>query len=306
MTDKILLDTDKARAINIGDSAVLLQLGDRVDSGTAAWAAEALQKLEGYYNAVILAGGNGYDIDEIQGLSAQQDWAALEEVARRFQSLAQAIRKSPMPVVMALTGQVTAFGIELGLAADSVCSADAVFSFEIRKNRFTPVAGGLAELTLRTYDICAAVAGSDVVPFFKRISQQMIMGKPCEGLAEAATKGIAFNMASSCCNEELINKAKEKALFLAAQGYVPCTEWRTALVTGKTGTAALEIVSVNMQQGGFLSSEMLGMAADIARVFGGGDVPKGAIVPETQLLLLEREAFLNACKRQGRKEAAAV
>lgn len=305
MAGNILLETAGARTEDLGGGAVLLRLDSRVDSATAGWAADALERLADNATAFVVSGGNGYDTGEIDGLAAREDWTGLEEAAGRFQALTQAIRRLSKPVVAALTGEVSDLGIELGMAADGVCEAEAVYGFAIKKNRFTPVAGGLAELALRTYAIGADVMGSDIVPFLKRAFQQLTMGKPCTGFAEAAAKGIPFQMASSCGREELNGKAKEKALFLAAQGYEPPREERVILVTGATGTAALEITSINMQRGGFLSPEMLGMAADIARVFGGGDVPKGTLVSETQLRKLEREAFLNACKRRAGKEKTA-
>lgn len=306
MAGNILLETTAARAEELGDGVALLRFTDGiVSSATARWAQGALTELAAASTAFVVDGCAVYDNNEIYGLAGREDWPGLEAAAAELQGLTKTIRELERPVVAALYGETADLGIELGLAADGVCAAEAVFAFAIRGNRFIPLAGGLAELALRTYAIGADVMGCDIVPFFKRIFGQLYMGKPCQGIAEAAARGIPFAAASGCGKDELLRKAKEKALFLAAQGYAPRSEERAAIVTGTTGAAALEIMAINMQRGGFLSGEMLGMAADIARVFGGGDVPKGAFVSETQLLKLEREAFVNACKRQAWKEETA-
>lgn len=297
---------NQARFEDMGDGVVCLRFTqDTVDAAAALWAADGMNARMSDATAFVVAGCPTYDMQEIQAKIAEEDWAGLETVAAGFQHLTNTIRTLEKPVVAAVSGTVSDIALDIAICADGVCAGDATFGYALKNNRFTPMGGGITELVLRTYAIGADVMGCDMVPFLKRICQQLYMGKPCAGISEAAQKGLLLNLAGTCSPETLLGQAKAKALFLAAQGYIPPTELREIFVTGTTGVAAMQIPAINMQQGGFISHELYHMAADVAGVMGGGDVPKGTLVAETQLLKLERQAFINACKRQVGKEQTA-
>ena len=305
MAGKVLLEMASAQIEDLGDGVALLKFTAEngcVDSATAQWAADALTKAQDGVNAFVVEGCVGYDNNEVYGLVKEEDWSKLEKTTSQFQNLTKTISWLSKPVVAALKGDVMDFGLEIAMSAAAACETEAVLGLAVKKNRFSPMCGGLAELTLRAYSIGENVMGCDIVPFLKRAFQQVYLGKPCAGVEEARVKGLPIAMASSCGKENLVAKAKQKAMFLSDQRYAPRTKERSILATGTTGSAALEVMAINMRQGGFISQELLAIAADIAWVFGGGDVPKGTQVSETQLLRLEREAFLKACKRLARKE----
>lgn len=308
MNSKVLLETQGARMELLEGGVAWLRFSSdsgRVDSAAAGWAAAALRELQDRVKAFVVEGCAGYDNDEIRMLAQSQNWKGLEEASAGFQSLTGTMRSLSVPVVAALRGNVTDLGVEIAMAADGVCAAEAVLSFDGKGTPFTPTAGGLAELALSTYAIGQYVPGCDIVPFLKRTFQLFVTGKPCQGPAEAAQKGIPLIWATSCSADTLEEKAAAKALFLAEQGYCPPPGERSVTASGATGAAALEITAVNLYRGGFISQDRYRLAGDLAWVLGGGDVPKGTPLTESRLRKLEREAFLISCRRMVEKEETA-
>ena len=63
-------------------------------------------------------------------------------------------------------------------------------------------------------------------------------------------------------------------------------------VAGKTGIATLEMMLVNMRDGGFISPYDFEIGLKVARVLCGGEVDAGSLVDERWLLELERAEFM--------------
>lgn len=301
---KVLAETAQAGIEDIGDrTAVLKFYTDRIDSLTAEWAANVLPEIETSVDAVVIEiSCGGYDNNEIAGFVSKEDWGRLDTLAISFQRLTGIIRKLSKPVVAALTGDAMDFGLEMALSTAAVCAADTTMGFAAEKNGFAPMGGGLTEIAMRTYEIGKNVPGLDIVPFLKRAFLFLYMGKPCVGLEQVASQGVLLSEAKTFPKKELIDRAKQKALFLFGQGYQPETEERIIQTMGTTAAAALEITAINARYGGFISERLQELAADIAWILGGGDVPKGTMVPESQFLRCERAAFIRACQRLSRKE----
>lgn len=69
-------------------------------------------------------------------------------------------------------------------------------------------------------------------------------------------------------------------------------EQRQIPVAGRTGTATLKAVMVNMLEGGFISEHDYKIGCRIAETMCGGDVEAGSLVDEQWLLDLERHHFM--------------
>lgn len=308
---KILMQTARAQIEDIGDRTAALHFIGEIDSATASWAADALSQLENDMDAFVITSADGifckgYDANEIESLTQEGNWDGLDKLSARFQNLTETIHRLSKPVTAAVNGLATDFGVELAMSCDAVCEAEAEYSFGIGKTGLPLMGGGLSEIALRIYEISADVPGLDVVPFLKRVYQYLYMGSPCKGFTEAVKKGLPLKSSHICAEAELLEKSKREALHLFVQGYEPQTRDRVAMVTGTTGTAALEIMSINMNYGKFISEQLSETAAGIAWVLGGGDVPKGALVSENRLLACEREAFVSACKRSTQRKGASA
>ena len=64
---------------------------------------------------------------------------------------------------------------------------------------------------------------------------------------------------------------------------------------GRSVAASIKSQLWNMRMGGFISEYDEFLAATVAEVITGGDVPAGTLITEEYLLDLEREAFVRLC-----------
>jgi 3-hydroxyacyl-CoA dehydrogenase len=86
--------------------------------------------------------------------------------------------------------------------------------------------------------------------------------------------------------------ARVTARALAEAGYRPPLPARNVPVAGKTGRATLEMMLVNMRDGGFISPYDFEIGLKVARVLCGGELEPGTLVDEKWFLELERAEFM--------------
>jgi 3-hydroxyacyl-CoA dehydrogenase len=104
---------------------------------------------------------------------------------------------------------------------------------------------------------------------------------------------------------ELLYVAKAQARALAESGYRPPPPARNIPVAGRTGIATLELMLVNMRDGGFISPYDFEIGLRVARVLCGGEVDPGSLVDERWLLDLERREFMALMRNPKTQERIA-
>src|SRR5256714_4322842 len=92
--------------------------------------------------------------------------------------------------------------------------------------------------------------------------------------------------------------SKAEVLSLSEGAYRPPLPARNIPVAGKTGIATLEMMLVNMRDGGFVSAYDFEIGLRIARVLCGGELESGSLVDEKWLLNIERRGVLRP-RREG-------
>ena len=92
--------------------------------------------------------------------------------------------------------------------------------------------------------------------------------------------------------DEILHVAKSQARALAEAGYRAPLPPAGIPVAGRTGVATLQMLLVNMRDGGFISAYDYEIGLAIARVMCGGDVDSGSVVDERWMLALERAEFM--------------
>ena len=97
---------------------------------------------------------------------------------------------------------------------------------------------------------------------------------------------------------ELLWVAKAHASAIAESGYRPPLPARNVPVVGKTGIATLQMLLVNMRDGGFISAYDFVVGLAIARVLCGGDLEPGSLVDEKWFLELERQEFMRLLRNR--------
>jgi 3-hydroxyacyl-CoA dehydrogenase len=83
---------------------------------------------------------------------------------------------------------------------------------------------------------------------------------------------------------------------MADAGYVPPPMARGVIVAGKNGIATLEMMLVNMKEGGMISAHDYVVARSAAVALCGGEVETGSVVDEEWLITVERRLFVELLK----------
>ena len=104
---------------------------------------------------------------------------------------------------------------------------------------------------------------------------------------------------------ELLWVAKAQVLALSESAYRPPLPQRNIPVAGRTGIATLEMMLVNMRDGGFISAYDFVVGLAIARVLCGGDIEPGSLVDEKWFLDLERSEFMGLLRNAKTQERVA-
>ncbi len=298
VVDKI----NEACILDIGDKAVALVFcgdGNKINSKTAEWTANALKQIEDKFNGVVVFGAEE-NLCAGNSIEANED---LTNCVQSFQRLTTTIRHYSKPVVTLLQGKSIGFGYEIALNSHAiVASPDCVeFGYDFSQG-LSPMGGGLTAQIIDTYAIGDYVQGHDIIPFLKVLLNNNYAPKKVENILEAKANGQLPKNAFIIKNgEDIIEKGKQKALNLFNEGFEKI-ENKMIAVAGTTGRAALEITIINRYEGLFMPQTIYQIALKMAAIICGGNVPKRTLISEQQFLNLEALAFASITD-QKRDEA---
>jgi 3-hydroxyacyl-CoA dehydrogenase len=229
---------------------------------------------------------------------------SFDEIAllvRSFQRAMMAIKYSKIPVVAAPHNLAMGGGCETCLHSDAINPhAETYMGLVEIGVGLLPAGGGTKEMAIRAIAL-AEENGADVTPFLVKNYQNIAMGKISSSAAELYGMGyLRQGDAITLDIGQRIHDAKQKALALAVN-YRPGRPLTGIKAPGRSIAASIKTQLWNLQQGGFISAHDGYLAAGIAEVITGGDVPAGTLITEEYLLELEREMFLRFC---GQKKTA--
>ena len=164
-----------------------------------------------------------------------------------------------------------------------------------------PAGGGCKEFARR---ISAALPDNNFNPFLFKAFQNVATAKVATSAQEAKELGFLKESDIVVFNpNEILYVAKATARGLAETGYRPPLP-TPVKVAGRSGVASIEMGMVNMLEGHFMSEHDYYIARKIALAICGGDVDSGTEVPESWLLKLERDAFVELAANPKSQERA--
>jgi 3-hydroxyacyl-CoA dehydrogenase len=161
-----------------------------------------------------------------------------------------------------------------------------------------PAGGGCKEFAIRA----AQWAGQSATPgevfnFLQPVFQNVAMAKVAKSAEEAIEMGFARPSDTIVFNaNELLWVAIREARALADAGYTPPLKARGVTVAGRAGIATLEMMLVNMKEGGMISAHDDTVARAAAVALCGGEIEGGSKVDEEWLLTVERRGFVELLK----------
>ena len=302
-------------------SASLLDLGDGVfcleyhakmnalDPDIVAMTFRAVERAE--RDGVGLVIGNdapeafcaGANLFSLMVALGQGNFAAVGEMVTNFQRAAMRTRYARVPVLAAPFGLALGGGAEVILGCQHVRAAAELYVGCVEVGvGLVPAGGGCMELAARAASRAGDDPQFDLLALVRAPFEMLARGRVSSSAEEARDLGfLRAQDTVSMDRETLISDAKQLVLGLARAGYRPPPP-RQIRVIGESGAATLRSAIHSLAGAHQISEHDAKIAAGLARILSGGNVPTGARVSEQAILDLEREVFLSLCGEQKTRE----
>lgn len=274
-------------------------LGNEVLDGILAALRQAESTLDGvviWHAAPFAVGAN---LKQVSDACAAGQFELLEQTVEKFQRTAQSLKYAQVPVVAAVQGMALGGGCEFLMhAAKRVMALESYVGLVEAGVGLIPAGGGCKEFAVRAAAWAAQSATpGEVFDFLQPVFQTIAMAKVAGSALEAVDYGFAKPSDTVLFNaDELLWVALREARALADAGYAPPQPARDIPVAGRSGIATLEMMLVNMKEGGMISAHDYRVAKAAAIALCGGEVETGSRVDEEWLITVERRLFVELLK----------
>ncbi len=273
-------------------------IGDEVLDGVLEAVARAEQDFDGlviWHEPPFAVGAN---LQQVGEACAKGEFDKLEATVAKFQRASMAFKHAQVPTVAAVQGMALGGGCEFVMhAAHRVMALESYVGLVEAGVGLIPAGGGCKEFAIRAAQFGARQAGGELFPFLQNVFQTIAMAKVAKSALEVQEMGFAKESDDVVFNaHELLHVALGRARAMAQAGYRPPLRARNIPVAGRPGIATLEMMLVNMKEGGFISAHDYRVARSAAIALCGGDVEQGSRVDDEWLLTVERREFVELLK----------
>ena len=236
-----------------------------------------------------------------------KDFAGLEKGVARFQQMSQTLKYAQVPVVAAVNGMALGGGCEVVMhSSRAVAALESYIGLVEAGVGLIPAGGGCKEFAVRASDAAARISGGDIFLFLQPVFQTVAMATVSKSALEARELGFLRESDPVVFNaHEILHVARQTARALAESGWRPKLAPRGVKVAGRNGIATLEMMLVNMREGGMISAHDYRVAKGAAAALCGGDVETGTLVNEDWLLAVERHEFVELLKTEKTQQRIA-
>ena len=274
-------------------------IGNEVLDGVIAAVRQAEQTLDGvvvWHEAPFAVGAN---LQQVGEACAAGMFDILEKTVEKFQRASQTLKYAQVPTVTAVQGMALGGGCEFLMhAGKRVMALESYVGLVEAGVGLIPAGGGCKEFAVRAAEWAAQSATpGEVFNFLQPVFQNVAMAKVAKSALEAIDMGFAKPSDTILFNaHELLFVAIREARAMADAGYAPPLMPRAIPVAGRSGIATLEMMLVNMKEGGMISAHDYKVAKAAATALCGGDIETGSLVDEEWLLTVERRLFVELLK----------
>ncbi|HEX8987074.1 MAG TPA: 3-hydroxyacyl-CoA dehydrogenase/enoyl-CoA hydratase family protein [Rhodocyclaceae bacterium] len=275
-------------------------LGAEVVAGVREAVAYAERECDGmviWHEAPFALGANLKQV--MEAISAKQ-FEVLEESVHNFQRASMALKLSKVPVVAAVSGMALGGGCEFPMhCARRVVALESYIGLVEAGVGLIPAGGGSKEFALRAARKAQQTANNVPFDFIQPVFSTIAMATVSKSALNARELGFLDDADVVVFNaRELLYVALRTARGMAESGYQPPLPARNVPVCGRTGIATLEMMLINMKEGGMISAHDYAVAKAAATALCGGDIEAGSLVDEEWLLTVERKLFVELLKNE--------
>jgi len=274
-------------------------IGNEVLDGVIAAVRQAEQTLDGvvlWHEAPFAVGAN---LQQVSEAIAAGQFGILEATVEKFQRASQTLKYAQVPTVAAVQGMALGGGCEFVMhAGKRVMALESYVGLVEAGVGLIPAGGGCKEFAVRAADWAAQSATpGEVFNYLQPVFSTIAMAKVAKSAQEVIDFGFAKPSDTILFNaHELLYVAIREARAMADAGYAPPPLARGIPVAGKNGIATLEMMLVNMKEGGMISAHDYRVARSAAVALCGGEVETGSLVDEEWLITVERQLFVELLK----------
>ncbi len=313
--NKVIRKNTGASLIDLGDGVACVEFHSKMNAlgqdqiGMIQFAVKEVEK-----NFAGLVIGNqgenfsaGANIMMILLAAQEGEWDELAMAVKQFQNTTMSLRYSSKPVVVAPHHLTLGGGCEMVLHADrAVAAAETYIGLVEVGVGLIPGGGGTKEMAVRAAEIAESTPGADHFDILRRNFEMTAMARVATSAVEAKNWGLMRRQDRVVMNDKrVIEEAKQTALRLAAEGYIPPQPKQDVLVLGEAALTKFKLGMHMMKRGGYISDHDALIGLKIATVMSGGNLTRPTRAPEQYLLDLEREAFVSLCGTRATQERIA-
>jgi 3-hydroxyacyl-CoA dehydrogenase len=299
---KVVQSNEGASLIDLGDGVLCVEFHSKMNAiggDTIAMLHAGVREAEANFQALVV-GNDGTHFSAGANLmlllleAQEENWDDVDMMVRAFQGATMALKLAAVPVVVAPGGLALGGGCEVSLHGAHVQAAAETYMGLVEVGvGLIPAGGGSKEMLLRATEVQTAF---ETIAFGKVSTS----GPDAQRLGYLRpSDGITMN------RERLIADAKTAALALARTGYTPKSLHPAIAVGGPSAYATLALGVHLAHRAGRVSDHDALIGRKLAWILTGGNVPHATTLSETQLLELEREAFLSLCGEPKTQERIA-
>ncbi|MGD0525572.1 MAG: 3-hydroxyacyl-CoA dehydrogenase/enoyl-CoA hydratase family protein [Polyangiaceae bacterium] len=299
-----VLKNDGAEAWDLGDGVLGLTFktkANSIDADVIKMIPEAVARAEKDFRAMVVANEGehfcvGANLFLVAMAASQKQWKELAEMIAGFQNACQRMKYATVPVVAAPYGMTLGGGLEVCLGAGNVQAAAETYAGLVEVGvGLVPGGGGTMNLLWRAMEGVPDGATVDTYALVTQIFKNVALVKVGTSAEEAKAygyfrreDGVSFDRARQ------LTEAKGRAIGLAVSGWHPPAP-RAYVLPGESGIATLRMMVGTLVEAGQASEHDAKIAIKLAEILCGGVSGASHEVTESEILEIEREAFVSLC-----------
>ena len=299
-----VLKNDGAEAWDLGDGVLGLTLktkANTLDPDSIGMLSKAAERAEQDFEGLVIFNEGehfslGANLVLVAMAAGAKEWEQIRTLVKGYQDATQRLKYARVPVVAAPFGMTLGGGLEMCFAADAVQAAAETYAGLVEVGvGLIPGGAGTMNMLWRALE---NIPDGTTVNTYEAVTQtfkNIALAKVATSAVEAKsfgyfrwTDGVSFDRARQ------LHEAKQRVIGLARSGYHPPTP-RSYVLPGENGIATLGMMVDTLVAGGYASEHDALIARKLANVLCGGASGASHPVTESEMLELEREAFVSLC-----------